>query len=646
MGSKSNLTRRAFLEKSALAGTLAFAPHRMRQFPFPEPDIIYTFDGTAFRQLSLANSDNVAEIWDTFHVFSALQGLVNRACPQLYLFYVVENGFGGAPENNTNADQFWLNWMQETAHWPRAQQVQALSSVEEAVLKFRNYFRGLVVYDPLVPATSNVASTIAGCDDLLPVRYDDSASSMYTLLTKKLKIPVMRWLVNPDGSSKFTGSGYIPDTREPSSGSTKGDAYLWALFFYLREGRCDPRSAAYYIDAAWLNEVKANSAPDSHTLTDHDYFISNRAFFFDLSPWADEAPNDDPTQPVGTDRKVLQSILLELYRRTHGQEMIKIGGFPPWPFKYTTVTGGKHPPVNTEWEFVKVVTQYNAYVEADAPSLAAIANASFFRHFPLPERMKQPSPIPAYSDWVSRGYITNSGGVAGKVYIGHYLGDYDAPSWLYRELPGQFADPSRGQLPLNWAFDPNLADRVPQAMAYAYQNATSNDFFITGDSGAGYVNPHALDVRPDSNLPSGLEVWTRHCIRYYRRFGMTITGFIIDGLSGITDSTEYAAYQRFSPDGIGTQFGPPEAIQNGVPRCLVRDLGATVLDAEKTIVALATPGNGPIFLWLRSTLKNPHWYLQLTETLKSNHPSIPIETVDAYTFFGLLAINLKEGSGS
>lgn len=637
---KSSLTRRAFIEKSALAGTLAIVPRSMAGFPFPLSDTIYTFDGTPYRQLSLANSDNVEEIWDAFHVFSALQGLVNRDRPRLYLFYVVENGFGGAPENNTNADQFWFDWMQDTANWPHSNQVQSLNSVEDAVVKFRDYFRGLVVYDPAVPATSNVASTIAGCDDLLPVRYDETSGSMYMLLTKQLRIPVFRWLVNPDGSSKFTGTGYIPDTREPSTGSAKGDTYLWALYFYLREGRCNPRSAGYYIDAAWLKEVKATSTPDSHTLTDHDYFISNRAFIFDLSPWNDEAPNDDPAQPVGTDRKVLQSILLELYRQTRGQAMIKIGGFPPWPFKYTTVTGGKHPPVNTEWEFVKVVTQYNAYVEADAPSLNAIANASFFRHFPLSQHITRPNPIPTYSDWDSKGYITTSGGVAPKVFIGFYLGDYDAPSWLYRELPIQFADSTRGQVPLNWAFDPNLADRVPQAMAYAYQNATGNDFFIAGDSGAGYVNPHALDVRPDSNLPSGLEAWTEHCIRYYRRFDMSITGFIIDGLAGETDSTEFAAYQRFSPNGIGTQFGPPEAIQNGVPRCLVRDLGATVADAETTIAGLANGSGGPVFLWLRSTLKNPHWYLQLMESLKTNHPNIPFETVDAYTYFGLLAIYL------
>ena len=39
--------------------------------------------------------------------------------------------------------------------------------------------------------------------------------------------------------------------------------------------------------------------------TNHDYFVANKAFFFDLSIWGDEAPNDDPEQPLGTDRATL-----------------------------------------------------------------------------------------------------------------------------------------------------------------------------------------------------------------------------------------------------------------------------------------------------------------------------------------------------
>ena len=628
MKQNDRCTRRGFLGRSAVvASALAGAPAALAD----AESRIYTFDGTPFQQLSLTDPANVMEIWDTFHLLAALQGLVNRDAPQFYLFYC--SGF------NVSTDQFWFNWLQAKERLLQQAQIVPLASVEQAVTTFRRHYRGLVVYDPQVPATSNLASTVAGCDQLLPVRYDTSPASIYTLLTKQLGIPVRVALLNADGSSKFTGSGIIPDIREPSTGSAKADAYLWAIRLYLQSGKCNPESAAYYIDSFWLKEA-VNSTPDMHTLTDHDYFISNRAFFFDLSPWADESPKDDPNQPPGTDQKMLLEILLTLYRRSGGQRMIKIGGFPPWPFKYTNVTGGAHQPVATEWQFAQLVSQYNGYMEADAASLAAMANASFYRHFATGHPTPQPNPKPGRSAWRSKGYLSADGKLAPKVYIGHYVGDYDSPSWFYKAVAAFFADPARGQVPLNWAFDPNLSDRAPQAMRYAYQNASANDFFITGDSGAGYVNPRALSIRPNAGLPSGLPAWTDHCIRYYTQWDMSVTGFIIDGAAGASTNTEFAAYRRFSPDGIGTQYDPTPVIHAGIPTCPEKDLPDDVNQAAALVKSLVATASMPVFLWLRSVLKSPSWYVQLSQLLNAG-ATMPFEVVDAYTFFGLLEIQLQ-----
>ena len=63
---------------------------------------------------------------------------------------------------------------------------------------------------------------------------------MFALLTGKLGLPVRLWLVNPDGTSKFTGKGLIPDLNEPSTGSAKNDAYRWAIRQFIDSGKCDP----------------------------------------------------------------------------------------------------------------------------------------------------------------------------------------------------------------------------------------------------------------------------------------------------------------------------------------------------------------------------------------------------------------------
>jgi hypothetical protein len=537
-----------------------------------------------------------------------------------------------------DTDQFWFDWFRGEDGWLKHAPIRPIATLEEAVAIFRSVFRGLVVYDPAVPATSNLASTAAGCEDLLPVRFDPTPGSVFDLLVRRLRLPVKLWLLKPDGASLFTGRGQVPDTGEPSSGSAKVDACRWALRRYLRSARCAPGVAAYYIDAFWLRHP--GREPTLHTLSNHDYFIARRAFFFDLSPWGDEAPGDEPKQPLGLDREAFLEVLRALYGRAGGS-VLQIGGFPPWPYKYTvhSVPPGRHEGVPTEWEFGRLITQFNGYMEADAPGLGAIANASFFRHYPLARRYPQPNPKPTLAQWRARGCVTANGQVANKFFVGHYVGDYDAPSWLYKAVPAFFRDPARGQVPLGWAFDPNLADRAPQALVYAYRHATTNDFFIAGDSGAGYLNPRALSVRPDSGLPSGLRPWTEHCRRYFARWGMSLTGFMLDGAGGSSTELEFAAYRSFSPDGAGTHFQERWAVQAGLPTCREQDLPADVAQAAARIAEAARARHGqPGFLWARSILRPPRWYADLSRCLAEKHPEAPVVVVDPYTFFGLIRL--------
>ena len=239
-------------------------------------------------------------------------------------------------------------------------------------------------------------------------------------------------------------------------------------------GSATPASSAYYLDAFWLQRPR-NGPPDLHTLSNHDYFIARRGFFFDLSPWGDEAPVDDPRQPLGSTDRPSAGGAARIAGRGVPNRMIKIGGFPPWPYKYTTHGGaGKHEGVPTEWEFTRLISQFNAYKEADAAGPGAMANASFFSHYPLEDRYAQPNRKPTRRATGRRpGFSTRNGKVAPRLFVGHYVGDYDAPSWLYKAVPAFFNDPERGQVPLGWAFNPNLADRAPQALAYAYRHATT-----------------------------------------------------------------------------------------------------------------------------------------------------------------------------
>ncbi|MCC6235767.1 MAG: hypothetical protein IT580_24230 [Verrucomicrobiales bacterium] len=599
--------------------------------------MVCVFDTRPLKRVDLNQPEQARRWWDSMHLLACLQGLVNREAPRFYLLHTAEFG--------VETDAFWLEWYRGEDGWLKVTEIRSLPDLESVLTEFRSAFDGLVVYDENVPATSNLASTAAGVERLLPVRWDRSAQALFSTLTGRLGIPVRRWLVNPDGTSKFGVGSKVPDLGTPTSGSAKVDAYQWALEQWQKRGKCGAGLGAYYVDAFWLKRAAA-AGPEMHTLANHDWFVSRRAFFFDLSPWGDEGPVDEPGQPVGADKRALLEILRAL-ADAHPGGIVKLGGFPPWPYKYTTHAGaGRHEPVPTEWEFTRLISQFNAYKEADAAGLGALANGSFHAHYPLRERYPQPNAKPTETMWRARGWLGADGAVAKRYFVGHYVGDYDAPSWLAKAVPPFFRDAQRGRVPLGWAFNPNLADRAPQALAYAYRHATTNDYFIAGDSGAGYLNPRGLTVRPDSGLPSALEAWVAYCTPRFERWGMSITGFMLDGAAGASTDTEFAAFGRFSPDGLGTHFERGPGVRAGVATCPERDLPDEAAAAAVTIARMAKDARGRTgFLWARSILKSPAWYAEVSQRLRETHGDLPIEVVDPYTFFGLIRAWSKERPG-
>ncbi len=598
------------------------------------PRRIYVVDVRRLKQVDLSNPAGAAAVWDTMHALAALQGIVNRDQPRLYLIYC--SGFG------VETDQFWLDWLRGEDGWLRAAEVIPLNGLEDALQVFRREVRGTVIYDEATPSTSNLASTAAGCRNLLPLRFSRDTNSWFAKLAGTPGLEPRLWLVRTNGSPLFTGEGLIPGTKQPSTGSAKCDAYLWAIKNFLEPGQCAPGFAAYYLDAFWIKHPRQGPA-DLHTLSNHDYFIAKRAFFFDLSPWGDEAPNDDPAQPSGADRRAFLAVMSALHDLA-GDQIIKVGGFTPWPYKYTDFFGGgKHGGVPTEWEFGRLISQYNGYMEADAAGAGGMANASFFRHYPLHAEYRQPNRKPGPAEYRRSGHLDAAGQVKPRLYVGHYVGDYDAPSWLYKAVPAFFQDSSRGRVPLAWAFNPNLADRCPQVFAYVYRRATSNDFFIAGDSGAGYLNPRGLTVRPDSGFPSGLKVWAGHCADYYRRWDMSITGFVLDGASGASTELEFEAYRTFSPDGCGTHYEKTARMIAGVPTCPELDLPGSAEKSAEVILQRARGIEGkPDFLWARSILKPPDWYAALSRHIQEKEPDAPVVVVDPYTFFGLIKVQAAQ----
>lgn len=559
------------------------------------------------------------------HLAAALQGLVNRAAPRLFLTFL-------------DVDSWWLEELRREEGWLAGAEVERPASVEELLALFTDSFRGVVAWDREVDATSNVASTIAGVESLLPIAESADPDSLWRRLVEGgPRLPVLQ-----DLRGKFTGRGAtLPDSSTPSTGSAKCDAYLWAKERYLDTGRCNPQFLAYYIDAYWIRRPEVGQDWSNHTLTNHDYYISNRAFFWDLNVWADESPVDDPGQAPGTDYRTLLAILRSARARVDERTILRVGGFTPWAFKYTECegAGGKRHGVHTEWETVRIISQFDGLLDADALHLAGLANASFYQHYPLPRYLVQ-GPAPTPGSLRRRGCLREDGRVAPRNYLLHYVGDYDSAAWVISQLPDFWKAPERGKTPLSWAINPNLAERGAPMFDFMYRNRTALDSFQSGDSGAGYVNPTGLlPPREISGLPSGEKRWVRHCQEWFRRMNLTVTGFIINAFSGTMTPEAVRMFEAFSGDGIVLRDTWTDLELSGsMPFMPMRNEGLPrdVAESTRLVLDLCAPENAerPTFITCRSVLYPPRYYLELEGNLKAALGG-QIEILDPREFFYL-----------
>ena len=582
--------------------------------------VVY-LDLTRLQQVDYADSLALLDMWDALHAASTLQGIVNRHEPRLYIDYVGLDG--------RSIDAWWWDRYRAPGQWLAQRDTLHLTDVAEAVRHFSRDLRGAVIYDSSTPSTSNVASAVAGMDDLLALRYDRRPGSLYSrLVTDGPCLEARVWLVNTDGTPLFTGRGIIPGTDRPSSGSRKCDPYIWYIEHYMKTNRADGLYGGYYIDQHWRS-VATRGPANHHTLTNHDFFVARRGFFFDLSPWEDEA-TDDPSQPTGTDHQTLCELLSQAHRLRHGKAPGYIGGFPAWAYKYTTHAGGSHQDVATEWHFAELISRYMTFKDADAIGYGAMANASFWQHFPLKKRYRQA--------WTStrslreKGYIDQEGRVdTSRNYVVIYVGDYDASSWITQRMPDLWEDTNRGRMPMMWSVSPVLAERAPMVMHYLRQTATANDYFAAADNGAGYLMPGVAEAE---GFPCDIAIWKKHCARYYRRWGLSVTGFVIDGNGPAMGPEALDAYASFSPGGIVPQKAEPLSLYKGMP-VLRSDFDLVDADpkaAAQVLVNRVHDRDIP-FHWFRIILKSPTWYVKMIQEAQRLDPTI--ELLDAPSFFEL-----------
>lgn len=208
---------------------LAFIP---KPRPFPP---LFPRSSTPDEKLIVCDASKLSSDWQLALV--TLQGLVNREKPRIYLLL-----------NPT--DQQWLEWMINRGWIKDAEDV---ADPKELLKRFRDSVKGIIITDPRLPATKNIATMLAGLENAIVVS---------PRLARELELPV------------------IEDLR--GRWKTNVSAYSWA-FDNLWNKMNHSVLACLYPDHLWLR----------------DYLVQHKIFIFWISGRIDGAePYADPNEEV------------------------------------------------------------------------------------------------------------------------------------------------------------------------------------------------------------------------------------------------------------------------------------------------------------------------------------------------------------
>ncbi len=580
----------------------------------------YVMDRDAFSADSIVAHDRQ-------RLFCSLQGLVNRNTANNRVALLIE------PESKS--ELYWTEYMKNDGGPLKGMNRVDITTWEDFLSTFKNQLIqcGMILWDPNVPATANVAATICGLKGYLPVK--DIDESVKTELTD-LGVEVKETL-----TGMFKGEGKIPDTNIESTGSTKNDAYIWAMEQYMddcsnRYMMCVPDGASTVSgNVVFENNYESKRIFGSDNIVCHDYGIAKEMFFIDLSPLGEYYPCDDMSQEKGTDLATLKKILQRRYDNAKGEFGCMVG-MPPWQLKYTKFQDmGVSTSVDLENAFVKYLTQYNMYLDSDCTAI----NTSVYCQYKLKSSYKNGSKK------VTEKYEENT------IYVYYHIGDYETTETTVNDMLDCFNDENRGNIPLNWSINPGLADRIPMVFDYIYSNLSKNDTVSASNSGIGIIDTKELFIpeKEESKyqtekvdprtLPSGGEKFVEVSESYFNKFDIDIVGL----LKGRVSEDIYGIYSQIAPAGcFHNDYSVNPVVYLGTGYFPTMTTIGNVGDYEKCADSMynywENSGTGN-FLSVRANGWTPTQLVEITKALEkvisSKKSGFKVKVVNGYNFLDL-----------
>ncbi|WP_301627549.1 GxGYxYP domain-containing protein [Paenibacillus apis] len=519
---------------------------------------------------------------DTRLLLATLQGIVNRAEPRIYLL--------------ENEEEGKLTWLKDL----RVPYVLH-DDVWTIVKKYKNELKGLIIYDPEVPDSINVATTLAGLKDAVVVSPElavklqaapyklkivqdlrgkfkdrlDAYTWQYEQLWDKTTHRILVGL-SPNVSIKIPAG--LPESfvtiaqeTDPIRDASNKAAYdldltsfLGKEAVYLRfddaftqDGwgsavheviiKADGRTIAQFIPGTPEEKAFLYDRQDSQVSAGdggHRFADNGRYFVYKFTP------------PAGTRELTATVYMWNQYKVSAGNiQPLSSEQKEPYGYLRDYAVANKAMvfwlEVNDPKQralFEKIMSD----VKPGTPYLGWFSN-DVEGEFSSVEVASNHSVYVLAADWFSnltvfsgtkiqpsRAKSSPQPKLNNKIYVTYTFSEGDNFQYNQHRMRILWDDPARGEVPINWTSSPLLYDAAPAILNYYRQTASANDLIIAGPSGAGYFYPAAW---PESTFADYL----KQSYKYMQKSGMELTYALnrIDGQNVPLGSSYAKAYERY-----------------------------------------------------------------------------------------------------
>ncbi|MFC5651323.1 GxGYxYP domain-containing protein [Paenibacillus solisilvae] len=621
----------------------------------------------------------VADIYDAPGdvkiLLATLQGIVNRSEPRIYLL-----------ENKEEGKYTWLNDLDVP--------YKVRDDYWQIVKTFKDEVKGVIVYDPKVSDSINVATTLAGLKDAvvaspeLAAKLQAAPYNMQILddLQGKFKdrMDAYTWQyenlwnqtthrmlvgLSPDTSIKIPGG--LPqsfkviaeDTTQERDGNNrkvydfdlsanlgKSDVYLrfddafpqdgWGTAVHQVTVKADGATIAQFIPGTPEEQPFLYDAQSSQVSTGnggHRFADNNRYFVYKFTP------------PAGTKQLTASVDMWNQYKVSAGNvQPPSSGQKEPYGYLRDYAVANK---AMVFWLDSNVPEQKALFqkilsgVNPGTPYLGWFSNDTD-GEFNGVEIASNYGVYVLAADWFSNMTVfsgTKPGGtnvkpaptpkLENKIYVTYTLSEGDNFQYNQHRMRILWDDPSRGKVPINWTSSPLLYDGAPAILNYFRETATQNDLIIAGPSGAGYFYPNAW---PEKSFAAFL----KSSYSYLKKTGMTIP-YVLNRIG-----TQNVPLSDFNVDAYLNEYHVPglflswedrhgvEIVKGKLPVSTIQGI-STVQDGQKILADAKAKwdGKSPLFvsLGLLAWSMTPSDVAALQASLGPEY-----EAVRADQYFGLI----------